>query len=188
MPVNNLNEALTKGRSSGNMKNKNIKSNGKLYLYKNVLADANLNGRKVIKSQWPSNGGIGNKLKTARKRFSITTILSSSGTRDEEKMSGRNLKVRPNRTARAILDAGPARATLAGPYLRSLKFNGLYGTGLAYPNMKPPRKKERRGSKTEPNISKCFNGFSVSRPRFLAVGSPKEYATAPWLTSCITTE
>lgn len=157
-------------------------------MYKNVLAAIKRTGRKVNNSQWPSSGGIGNRLNIARNKFNITTMLKSSGIREVEKISGKNLKVRPKRTARAILEAGPAMATLAAPYLRSRRFKGLYGTGLAYPNIKPPSIKESRGNITEPNISRCLSGFKVSRPRFLAVGSPKEYATAPWLTSCITTE
>jgi len=160
----------------------------KLYLYKNALAAINLAGKNVSKSQWPSSGGIGKRLKIARKRFNVTTTLNSSGTRDEEKTSGKNLRVRPNNTAKAIFDAGPASATLAGPYFLSCKLAGLYGTGLAYPNMNPPTIKEIIGRITEPNMSRCFIGFKVSRPKFLAVGSPKEWATAPWLTSCITTE
>ena len=174
MPVSNWNNPLMRGMSNGKIKNKNTKRSKKPYLYKNVLTSENRGGKKVSKSQWPSNGGMGKRLNIARNRFNITTMLNSSGTRDEENMSGRNLKVRPNRTAKEIFDAGPAMATLAGPYFRSLKFSGLYGTGLAYPNMKPPRKKEMRGSRMEPNISKCFKGFKVSRPRYLAVGSPKE--------------
>src|SRR3989344_3566203 len=116
---------------SGKIKNKNIKSNKNPYLCKKVLAASNLAGRNVSKSQWPSRGGIGNKLNTAKNKFNITTILNNSGARDEEKTSGKNLKVRPKRTAKAIFDAGPAMATLAGPYFLSLKLSGLYGTGLA---------------------------------------------------------
>lgn len=170
------------------MKNKNIKRSKNPYLYKKVLTSANLAGRNVSKSQWPSSGGMGNKLNTAKNRFNVTIMPNSSGIRDEEKISGKNLKVRPNKTAKVKFDAGPTSATLAGPYFRSRKFSGLYGTGLAYPNMNPPNINEMSGRKTEPNISRCFIGFRVSRPRFLAVGSPKEFATAPWLTSWITTE
>ena len=67
----------------------------------------------------------------ARNKFNVTTIVNNSGTRDEEKISGKNLKVSPKRTAKAIFDAGPAIATLAGPYFLSRKFRGLYGTGFA---------------------------------------------------------
>lgn len=174
--------------NNGKIKKRKNRSRIKLYLYKNTLTAVNLAGRNVINSQWPSKGGMGKRLKIAKKRFNVTTTLNSSGTRDEENTSGKNLNVRPNITAKAIFDAGPASATLAGPYFLSRKLTGLYGTGLAYPNMNPPSIKEISGRRTEPNMSRCFIGFRVSRPRFLAVGSPNELATAPWLTSWITTE
>lgn len=126
-----LNTSPIKGTSNGNMKNKNIKRRTNPYLYKNVLAAPNLAGRNVSKSQWPSRGGIGKRLNMAKDKFNITTVPSRSGIREVEKTSGRNLKARPKRTAKAIFDAGPAMATLAGPYFLSLKFKGLYGTGFA---------------------------------------------------------
>ena len=39
-----------------------------------------------------------------------------------------------------------------------------------------------------PNILMCGIGFSVSRPSFFAVESPRKYAIYPWPTSCKTTE
>lgn len=103
----------------------------KLYLYKNVFTLNKLTGKKVISNQWPSSGGIGNKLNKARNKFNLTTIPNNSGTREEEKTSGKNLRVMPNKTARTMFDIGPAMATFAAPYFRSRKFKGLYGTGLA---------------------------------------------------------
>ena len=56
---------------------------------------------------------------------------NSWGINGDVKMSGIKRKVNPNIKARTRLEAGPARATLAGPYFLSLKLLGLYGTGLA---------------------------------------------------------
>ncbi len=77
----------------------------------------NLAGRKVIKSQWPSSGGIGKRLKIANIRFKIIMNENNWGISGEVKTSGIKRKLNPNIKARIILEAGPARGTLAGPYL-----------------------------------------------------------------------
>ena len=43
-------------------------------------------------------------------------------------------------TARSRFDAGPARATIAGPHLPARRLYGLKGTGLAQPITNPPKK------------------------------------------------
>ena len=84
----------------------------------------NLRGKKVIKSQWPSRGGMGNRLKMARTRFKTTIKDRSCGTNGDVKTSGKNRRVMPKRNAKTRLDAGPAIATLAGPYFLSRRFSG----------------------------------------------------------------
>src|SRR3989344_6229247 len=91
----------------------------KLYWYRNLLNLINLRGRNVINSQWPSRGGIGKRLKIARTRFKTIIKDKSCGTRGEVKTSGKNLRVKPKRPANTKFDAGPAIATLAGPYFLS---------------------------------------------------------------------
>ena len=121
--------------TSGNIKGKiniiNTNNRGKLYLYRKTFIPLNLAGRNVINNQCPSRGGIGKRLKTARARFKKIINENNSGIREDVNISGIKRKLNPNTKARAIFEAGPARATLAGPYFLSLKFCGLYGTGFA---------------------------------------------------------
>ena len=88
-------------------------------------------GRKVKSSQWPSSGGMGIKLKMARTRLRITIKEKSWGRMVASREIGKNRNVKPKSKAITMLTAGPAKATFAGPYFWSLKFAGLYGTGLA---------------------------------------------------------
>ena len=96
----------------------------RLYWYRNLLNLINLRGRNVIKSQWPSRGGMGNRLKIARTRFKTIIKDKSCGTKGDVKTSGKNRRVIPKRNAKIRLDAGPAIATLAGPYFLSRRFSG----------------------------------------------------------------
>ncbi len=57
------------------------------------------------------------------------------------------------------------------------------GTGFAHPNTGAPVSARISGSTIEPNGSMCLSGLSVSRPARLAVSSPHQRATTPWLTS-----
>ena len=72
-----------------------------------------------------------------------------------------------------ILAAGPASAVRIMPFLTFLKYRVVTGTGLAQPN---PVKIIRM----EPNTSRCGRGLRVSRPRFLAVGSPSLSLAQAW--------
>lgn len=82
------------------------------------------------------------------------------------------------------LVSGPANATHIMSRNGFLKCLGLTGTGLAQPIMNPvPERINRVGKMMDPNGSTCGSGFRVRRPRFLAVGSPKAFATYPWETS-----
>src|SRR3989344_4411939 len=86
-------------------------------------------------------------------------------------------KPRPKTRAIKIFESGPAAATMASPQRWFLKLYGLKGTGFAQPIIKPAPEMERRGGKiTEPNGSRCFSGFSVSRPSYFAVESPSQNA------------
>ena len=82
------------------------------------------------------------------------------------------------------LVAGPARLTksMSRRGLRSRA--GFTGTGLAQPSTGRPASAPMAGRMIEPNGSMCGIGLSVSRPARLAVSSPNQSATTPWLISC----
>lgn len=117
----------TKGRP------KNIKTikSGILQLYNKVFSSLNLAGSKENKIQWPSRGGMGKRLKTAKTIFIYTIRENKLTANSEDKRPADNLAKIEKRTARIILDKGPAKATLAGPHFLSERFKGLYGTGFA---------------------------------------------------------
>ena len=73
------------------------------------------------KSQWPSNGGTGIRLKTANSRLINTIIAKRSGNIVGWRKAGINLRINPKNKAIAIFEAGPAKPTLAGPNFWSLK-------------------------------------------------------------------
>ncbi len=60
---------------------------------------------------------------------------------------------------------------------------GFTGTGLAHAMTGMPVIAPNAGRMIDPNGSRCGIGFSVSRPAFLAVSSPNQSATTPWLIS-----
>ena len=70
------------------------------------------------------------------------------------------------RSANAKLVAGPAAATIVSPQCGArVRLYGLYGTGFAQPNRKPPGERiEIMGKIIEPSMSMCGMGLSVSRP------------------------
>ena len=86
-----------------------------------------------------------------------------------------DLITNPKNTAKAKLANIPAEATQNVPTLRSsgLKLFGLYGTGFAHPIKKGAFVMTRRsGIIIEPYKSRCFRGFKVNLPAYLAVVSP----------------
>jgi len=86
----------------------------------------------------------------------------------------------PKTNASAMFETMPAPATNIVPHFLSRKFASIYGTGFAQPIIKPALKTTRRSGKiTEPTKSICLSGLSVSRPAYLAVGSPCASATKP---------
>ena len=123
----------------------------------------------------PSSGGIGIKLKIAKTILSKTTT-DASETKDALKkpVATEILITSPKKIAIARFAKIPADATHNVPIFLSLKFSGLYGTGFAQPIKNGALVKTKiRGKITEPKGSKCFKGFSVSRPAYSAVLSPK---------------
>lgn len=92
------------------------------------------------------------------------------------KFKGKNLIAKLKITAIKKLDKGPAMETLSVPHFWSRKLYGLIGTGFVQPKIGPfpaVNKNKKKGTRTEPNGSKCFNGLRVRRPACFAVGSPK---------------
>jgi hypothetical protein len=130
-PVISENKRPIRGEIKNIKKIRNKGNNIKLLRYIKTLTESRLGGRNAIRSQCPSNGGIGNILNIPNTKFNITIIENSSGTKGEVKISAPRRSVRPKRRAKIKLEMGPARATFTGPYFRSLKLLGLYGTGFA---------------------------------------------------------
>ena len=62
--------------------------------------------------------------------------------------------------------------------------DGFTGTGLAHPITGIPVSAPIAGRIKEPKGSMCGIGLRVRRPARLAVSSPNQYATTPWLISC----
>jgi len=77
-----------RGKTIGKINKRKISNKTRLYLYKATFSRLNLAGKNDIKSQWPSNGGMGKRLKTAKIRFKRTIKEKSCGTSEVEKTSG----------------------------------------------------------------------------------------------------
>ena len=73
-------------------------------------------GRNVVRIFEPSNGGIGRRLKTARRMFRNTTNPRSGNTCGVRNAPP-NLIIKENIIATTMFDKGPAKATFSGPYL-----------------------------------------------------------------------
>src|SRR3989344_5402111 len=128
----------------------------------------------------PSSGGTGMRLKIASTTLIITIItatdINAGGKASPSTTLGasRTIKLKMKATTRLV--AGPAKATHTGPHLPPRRLYGLYGTGLAQPKTNWPAvvKYNMRGKTIEPVISMWAKGLRVSRPAYLAVGSPSE--------------
>lgn len=144
-------------------------------LRKSLIPTIDLGSR--AKSIWePSNGGIGIKLKIAKRIFTqqIKLNIKRRFKLNSENWKGKKRINNPKIKAKIMFDSGPAKATFASPYFLSLKLRGLTGTGFAQPKTTGlPVKIRIPGKIIEPNHSRCFMGFKVSRPAFLAVKSPR---------------
>ena len=91
--------------------------------------------------------------------------------------TGVNFKIKESIIAKIKLETGPAKDTSAESLLGFFKLIGLNGTGFPHP--KPSSNKNM-----VPTGSKCAPGFRVILPIFLAVLSPKAFATNAWENSC----
>jgi hypothetical protein len=80
-------------------------------------------------------------------------------------------------------DTGPAMLTRNMPRRQSRKLAGLIGTGFAQPKRNPEATIMR-----SPIRSKCTSGFSVNRPIYFAVGSPRRFAVQACENSCTVSE
>lgn len=98
-----------------------------------------LEGSNPPKTLYPSNGGIGKRLKIPRRKFTITPyrksccignhIIFCNGNR----ILNRNKN--PKRIPKKIFTNGPPKATFIIALSLWVKFRGLIGTGLAPPNI-----------------------------------------------------
>lgn len=144
---------------------------------------ASFSGSKSANILDPSNGGIGKRLKIAKRRFIWTTLSKKEERIDGSKFN--NLYIVAAKTAMITFVMGPASETIATSFLPSFKLKGSIGTGFAAPKITgDPESIRSRGSAILIMGSICFWGFKVRRPKSLAVGSPSLSATYPCATSC----
>ena len=147
---------------------------------KDRKAFASFSGRTRANILDPSNGGMGIRLKIARRRLRRTMF---SSIKSEE--LGIIFKMRLAAIAIKTLVRGPAKETSAMSFLPSLKLKGSTGTGFAAPIiMGEPEIKRIRGRAMLIIGSICFLGSRVSLPARRAVGSPSRSATNPCAISC----
>ena len=71
-----------------------------------------------------------------------------------------------------MLLAGPAAAMYRKSCRGRFRFDGSTGTGFAHPMMGAPAVMATMGRSSVPIGSMCRTGFSETRPRRSAVGSP----------------
>ena len=79
--------------------------------------------------------------------------------------------------------AGPAKDTSTDWFRGWRRRLMATGTGLAQPKTGAPVSARTTGTTIDPKGSMCLIGLRVSRPARLAVSSPHQRATTPWLTS-----
>ena len=93
----------------------------------------------------PSSGGIGIRLKSASKIFTIT-IISEIATKAGANEPSTNEKriANPKINARMILEIIPADATNTVPHRLLRRLLSIYGTGFAQPIINPALNKTRR--------------------------------------------
>ena len=106
--------ATIKDRRKSDKKNKKKKNIIKPYLSRNRINPSQRVGMSEIKTCDPSSGGIGTKLKTAKRTLAHTTKtakLAMAGGKAIKRISREKVK------AKIIFPTGPAIPTKAGPYL-----------------------------------------------------------------------
>ena len=121
----------------------------------------------------PSKGGIGIKLKIPKTTLIIIPNSKSSCKKVGKESERKALK----NNARIKLLNGPMRPTHIIPFLGFVKFEGLMGTGFAYPKVKGyPAwvviSKSVMGTIIVPKGSICAKGLNVNLRDILGVGSP----------------
>ncbi len=156
-----------------------IKPKGSILIYFSRASG----GRKPCKILEPSNGGMGTRLKIARRRFMKTAKLRTCPKKPD---SGKILNIIEKMIASPMLAAGPAAPTSIISLFGSLKLYGFMGTGFAHPKTMRPLVVKRRtnGRIMVPKISMWGSGLRVSLPENFAVGSPLLSAAYPCETSC----
>src|ERR1019366_8032061 len=145
-------------------------------------------GKMAFNSQPPSKGGIGSKLKTARKKLmnkkkrrNFSKTMTMEGSRLKNPAWLQNHKVNMDKTANRMFIEGPATATRVIPQRGFLKFSAVTGTGFAHPIRKNPGKKIISAGKIMVPIRLTWAlGSIVKRPSILAVGSPNRLAAQAW--------
>lgn len=136
---------------------------------------------------------MGKELNTAKIILIVKAKIKSPDKGDEKPL------VKWNKIAASIaspkLDKTPAAETNNSPFLISVKFKGLTGTGLAQPIIKDGAKPAKSGgiikiagTRIVPIGSIWGRGFRVNLPALWAVVSPNFKAISPCITSCKITE
>src|SRR3989344_972060 len=134
LPVITLNKKLIIGTRK-RKKNKAKKSKmAHPYTSKNTLISLNCDGKMEKSTFDPSNGGMGTRLKTPKTIFAYTITRKKS----VNWVPGSILTKIPKIMASKKLEAGPANATIAVPFLILRKLKGFIGTGFANANKKVP--------------------------------------------------
>lgn len=147
---------------------------------------ASFSGKIKAKIFEPSSGGIGTKLKNAKRRFTYTIVPNIKPTKllfliiFKGKLGNKKRQIKAKMSAINTFVKGPANETIAMSFRPSLRLNGSTGTGFAAPKITgEPERIKIRGRAILIKGSMCFLGLRVSLPDNLAVGSPRRSATKP---------
>lgn len=167
-----------------------------------------LMGNTENRSFDPSSGGNGMRLKNAKSTFQKITIMRSAKKIDPNEpetvaeicdheallmpvimaaftATGTmiNFAKTAETSAITMFEAGPPKATIAGPHFWFRRLYGLYGTGFAQPKANPVVTSIASGTMIDPQMSMWLIGLKFSRPEYFAVASPSQSATKPCETS-----
>jgi hypothetical protein len=159
------------GSTKRHRKKMRIKKRKSEYLSINSLNWKNRGGKSENRTLEPSRGGTGTKLNIASTIF-IITIYIEIWAKEGEIDPPPNRSTIPKTRAIKRFESGPAIEIRSSPHLLFLTLLGFHSIGRAHPKVNPA-KEVIIGMINEPNRSRCFNGFKVSLPCILGVGSPK---------------
>jgi hypothetical protein len=146
-------------------------------------------GKKYVIAFEPSRGGIGIRFIKARTILTVSIIYKKDSTEPPNPVSKSgiaaiSLTPSPEKIARNIFAAGPAKETMGISTLGFFKFLTFIGIGLAQPKkIGALMINNNAGRIILPNNSMCDKGFKVMRPNIFAVSSPLKWATYPCATS-----